>query len=105
MTSSTPIQQYRRRSSCSTMVLVAAAAAMTSSTSTCTQRTYHGSIIIIPRQSSTLLPASIGNMDKSRDSPIFGRELIDNDSSLEKHLNANSKRSCQEEQKNMDDTE
>merc|ERR1719491_1881001 len=102
MTSSTPIKQYRRRSSCSTLALVVATAAMTSSTSAFTQRNYHGSGII-PCQSSTLSSASIG-MDKSRKLIIFDRplSLIDN-SSLVKDLNTNSKRSCQEEKKNMDD--
>ena len=103
MTSSTPtIKQYRRRSSCSTLSLIVATAAMTSSTSAFTQRNYLGSGII-PRQSSTSVSASI-NMDTCRGSVTFDRplNLIDN-SSVEKHLSANSKRSCQEEKKNMDD--
>merc|ERR1712238_511800 len=61
---------------------------------------------IILRQSSTSVSASI-SMDKSRGSVTFDRplNLIDN-SSVEKHLSANSKRSCQEEEKkNMDDEE
>merc|ERR1712238_448227 len=100
----TPIKQYRRRSSCSTLALVVATAAMTSSTSAFTQRNYLGSGII-PRQSSTSVSASI-SMDKSRGSVTFDRplNLIDN-SSDEKHLSANSIRSCQEEKKNMDDDE
>merc|ERR1712161_87510 len=99
-----PIKQYRRRSSCSTLALVVATAAMTSSTSAFTQHNYRGSAIIL-RQSSTLLSASIG-MDKSRGSVTFDRplNLIDN-SSMEKHLSANSNHSCQEEKKNMDDDE
>merc|ERR1712238_422153 len=103
MTSSTPIKQYRRRSSCSILALVVATATMTSSTSTFTQRNYLGSGIIL-RQSSTLVSATI-SMDKSRGSVTFDRQLnlIDN-SSVEKHLSANNKRSCQEE-KNMDDDE
>ena len=75
---------------------------MTSSTSAFTQHSYLGSVII-PRQSSTLVSASIG-MDKSRGSITFDRpmNLIDN-SILEKHLSANSnQRSCQEEKMNMD---
>eukprot|EP00751_Fragilariopsis_kerguelensis_P015803 CAMPEP_0170850212 /NCGR_PEP_ID=MMETSP0734-20130129/10475_1 /TAXON_ID=186038 /ORGANISM="Fragilariopsis kerguelensis, Strain L26-C5" /LENGTH=192 /DNA_ID=CAMNT_0011220041 /DNA_START=35 /DNA_END=613 /DNA_ORIENTATION=- len=101
MTSSTPIKQYRRRSSCSTIALVVATAAMTSSTSAFTQRNYHGSVIIL-RQSSTLVSASIG-MDKSRGSITFDRPLnLIDDSSLEKHLSTNNKHSCQEEKKNMD---
>merc|ERR1712238_527149 len=104
MTLSTPIKQYRRRSSCSKIALAVATAAMTSSTSAFTQHNYHGSVII-PCQSSTLLSASIG-MDKSRGSITVDRSLnlIDN-LSPEKHLSANSKYSCQEEKKNMDDDE
>merc|ERR1719491_764423 len=78
---------------------------MTSSTSAFTQRNYLGSGII-PRQSSTSVSASI-SMDKCRGSVTFDRplNLIDN-SSVEKHLSANSKRACQEEKKkNMDDEE
>merc|ERR1712238_592112 len=84
---------------------VVATAAMTSSTSAFTQRNYRGSGFI-PRQSSTSTSVSASiSMDKStRGSVTFDRplNLIDN-SSVEKHLSANSKRSCQEEKKNMDD--
>merc|ERR1712238_450387 len=88
--------------SCSTLALVVATAAMASNTSAFTQRTHLGSVII-PRQSSTLVSASIG-IDNSRGSITLDQPLnLIDDSSLEKHLSANSKRSCQDEKKNMDD--
>merc|ERR1712238_455171 len=54
---------------------------------------------------STSVSATI-SMDKSRGSVTFDRPLIlIGNSSVEKHLSANSKRSCQEEKKNMGDDE
>jgi len=108
---STSIKQYRRRSSCGTIALVVAAAAMTSTrTSAFTQSNYHGSVI--PRRSSTLLPASVGSSsgdEMSGGSTVLNRpfDLIKNPSE-EKFLNKNKNdnHSNQEEKKkNMDDDE
>jgi len=99
MTSSTSIHQYRRRSSCGTIAIVAAAA-MTSSTSAFTQcHNYHRSVII-PRRSSTLLPALIGEQSEmSRSSTILDKPLnFINNPSIKKH-------SYQENKKNIDDND
>jgi len=103
MTLPTSNKQYRRRSSCGAIDIIAANAAMTSSNpafTTC--HNYHGSVIS-QGPSSTFLPPSLF-MGRSRCPTMFDQPLnLTDNPSMVKHLNANNKRSWQEDKKkNMD---